>query len=145
MLIEYCDGGALDSIIVDLEKGLTEKQIAYVCREMCRLVFFSSQNIALQLLLKIEYMHFDLANDNTNCWEISEVLVSFSKHCSPKMAFVSFSKHYRRYMTCIIEILPPFELNEHFLTSSPMEREFKVHELLSCLNTPFGLPVVPEE
>jgi hypothetical protein len=36
MMIEYCDGGALDSIIVDLEKGLTEKQIAYVCREMCK-------------------------------------------------------------------------------------------------------------
>jgi STE20-like kinase len=34
MFIEYCDGGALDSIIVDLEKGLTEKQIAYVTREM---------------------------------------------------------------------------------------------------------------
>ena len=27
MFIEYCDGGALDSIIVDLEKGLTEKQV----------------------------------------------------------------------------------------------------------------------
>ena len=37
-MIEYCDGGALDSIIIDLEKGLTEKQIAYVCREMTRLV-----------------------------------------------------------------------------------------------------------
>merc|ERR1719431_2435514 len=34
MFIEYCDGGALDSIIVDLEKGLTEKQIAFVTREM---------------------------------------------------------------------------------------------------------------
>ena len=34
MLIEFCDGGALDSIIVDLAKGLTEKQIAYVCRQV---------------------------------------------------------------------------------------------------------------
>ena len=46
MLLEYCDGGALDSIIVDLEKGLTEKQIAYVCREMCRgLVYLHRNNI----------------------------------------------------------------------------------------------------
>ena len=36
IFIEFCDGGALDTIIVDLEKGLTEKQIAYVCRGMCQ-------------------------------------------------------------------------------------------------------------
>lgn len=36
MLIEFCDGGALDSIIVDLAKGLTEKQIAYVTHGMCQ-------------------------------------------------------------------------------------------------------------
>lgn len=34
MFLEFCDGGALDSIIVDLEKGLNEKQIAYVCKQM---------------------------------------------------------------------------------------------------------------
>lgn len=34
MLIEYCDGGALDSIMVELEKPLTELQIAYVCKHM---------------------------------------------------------------------------------------------------------------
>jgi STE20-like kinase len=35
IFIEFCDGGALDSVIVELEKGLTEKQIAYVCHGMC--------------------------------------------------------------------------------------------------------------
>ena len=39
MFIEYCDGGALDSIIVDLSKGLTERQIAYVCRQMCQVSY----------------------------------------------------------------------------------------------------------
>ena len=34
MLIEYCDGGALDSIMVELEKPLTEPQIAYVTKHM---------------------------------------------------------------------------------------------------------------
>jgi STE20-like kinase len=34
MLIEYCDGGALDSIMVELEKPLNELQIAYVCKHM---------------------------------------------------------------------------------------------------------------
>ena len=51
MLLEYCDGGALDSIIMDLEKGLTEKQIAYVCREICE---------ALQYLHSSRVIHRDL-------------------------------------------------------------------------------------
>ncbi|KAF4527368.1 hypothetical protein B566_EDAN015908 [Ephemera danica] len=32
----YCDGGALDSIMVELEKPLTEQQIAYLCQHMLR-------------------------------------------------------------------------------------------------------------
>ena len=44
MLIEFCDGGALDSIIIDLAKGLTEKQIAYVCRNMCEALIYLHKN-----------------------------------------------------------------------------------------------------
>ncbi|XP_063371671.1 serine/threonine-protein kinase 10 [Cydia amplana] len=46
MLLEYCDGGALDSVMSELEKGLSEKQIAYVCREMTRgLEFLHSRRV----------------------------------------------------------------------------------------------------
>ncbi|XP_045782014.1 serine/threonine-protein kinase 10 isoform X2 [Maniola jurtina] len=46
MLLEYCDGGALDSVMSELEKGLNESQIAYVCREMCRgLEFLHSRRV----------------------------------------------------------------------------------------------------
>ncbi|KAM3955298.1 LOW QUALITY PROTEIN: sterile20-like kinase [Aphomia sociella] len=46
MLLEYCDGGALDSVMAELEKGLNEGQIAYVCREMCKgLQFLHSQKV----------------------------------------------------------------------------------------------------
>ena len=55
MFIEYCDGGALDSIIVDLSKGLNEKQIAYVCREMCA---------GLEYLHKSAVIHRDLKAGN---------------------------------------------------------------------------------
>ena len=44
MFMEFCDGGALDSIIVDLAKGLTEKQIAYVCRQMVDGLIFLHKN-----------------------------------------------------------------------------------------------------
>ncbi|XP_073996948.1 sterile20-like kinase isoform X3 [Rhodnius prolixus] len=52
MLIEYCDGGALDSIMVELEKPLTEPQIAYVCLHMCRGLQFLHQNKVIHRDLK---------------------------------------------------------------------------------------------
>ncbi|GAB6023238.1 hypothetical protein CHUAL_008056 [Chamberlinius hualienensis] len=55
MLIEYCGGGAIDSIMVDLERPLTEKQIKYVCREMCQ---------GLDFLHKHKVIHRDLKAGN---------------------------------------------------------------------------------
>ncbi|XP_052757253.1 serine/threonine-protein kinase 10 isoform X2 [Galleria mellonella] len=55
MLLEYCDGGALDSVMAELEKGLNEAQIAYVCREMCR---------GLQFLHSRKVIHRDLKAGN---------------------------------------------------------------------------------
>lgn len=55
MLIEYCDGGALDSIMVELEKPLTEPQIAYVCKHMCA---------GLQHLHRNKIIHRDLKAGN---------------------------------------------------------------------------------
>ncbi|XP_045540835.1 serine/threonine-protein kinase 10 [Papilio machaon] len=55
MLLEYCDGGALDSVMAELEKGLNEAQIAYVCREMCR---------GLQFLHSRRVIHRDLKAGN---------------------------------------------------------------------------------
>ncbi|XP_015597682.1 serine/threonine-protein kinase 10 isoform X2 [Cephus cinctus] len=55
MLIEYCDGGALDSIMVELEKALTELQIAYVCQHMTR---------GLTFLHKAKVIHRDLKAGN---------------------------------------------------------------------------------
>ncbi|KAG7298469.1 hypothetical protein JYU34_018098 [Plutella xylostella] len=55
MLLEYCDGGALDSVMSELEKGLTEAQVAFVCREMCR---------GLQFLHSVRVIHRDLKAGN---------------------------------------------------------------------------------
>jgi len=55
MLIEYCDGGALDSIMVDLDKPLTEPQIAYVCQNMVR---------GLEYLHRMHIIHRDLKAGN---------------------------------------------------------------------------------
>ncbi|XP_066581483.1 STE20-like serine/threonine-protein kinase [Prorops nasuta] len=55
MLIEYCDGGAVDSIMVELEKALTELQIAYVCQHMAK---------GLAFLHKAKVIHRDLKAGN---------------------------------------------------------------------------------
>lgn len=55
MLIEYCDGGALDSIMVELEKALTEPQISYVCQQMTK---------GLTFLHKSKIIHRDLKAGN---------------------------------------------------------------------------------
>lgn len=55
MLIEYCDGGAVDSIMVELEKALTEMQIAYICQHMTKGLIF---------LHKSKVVHRDLKAGN---------------------------------------------------------------------------------
>ena len=55
MFIEFCGGGALDSIMVDLEKGLTEPMIQYVCHEMC---------LALEFLHRHYVIHRDIKAGN---------------------------------------------------------------------------------
>lgn len=52
MLIEFCEGGAIDSIMLDLEKALTEPQIKYVCREMCKGLKFLHENKVIHRDLK---------------------------------------------------------------------------------------------
>ncbi|XP_076814978.1 serine/threonine-protein kinase 10-like isoform X1 [Clavelina lepadiformis] len=55
VLIEFCDGGALDSIMVELERGLNEDQIKVVCRQTCE---------ALQYLHQRKIIHRDLKAGN---------------------------------------------------------------------------------
>ena len=55
MYIEFCGGGAIDSIMVDLEKPLTEAQVQYVCHEMC---------VGLGFLHSKKVIHRDLKAGN---------------------------------------------------------------------------------
>lgn len=55
MFIEFCGGGAMDSIMVDLEKPLTEQQIRYVCHEMC---------VGLDMLHRSHVIHRDIKAGN---------------------------------------------------------------------------------
>lgn len=52
MYLEYCDGGAMDSIMADLYRPLTEPQIAYVCKYLVEaLVYIHSQKVCIAVFV----------------------------------------------------------------------------------------------
>ena len=55
LYIEFCEGGAIDSIMVDLEKPLTEPQIRYIANQVC---------VGLDFLHKNKVIHRDLKAGN---------------------------------------------------------------------------------
>lgn len=55
IMIEFCAGGAVDAVMLDLDKGLTEPQIKVVCRQMFE---------ALHYLHNMKIIHRDLKAGN---------------------------------------------------------------------------------
>ncbi|XP_003376897.1 putative kinase domain protein [Trichinella spiralis] len=55
LMLEFCSGGAVDSIMVELEKPLNESQIRYICHEICE---------GLQFLHNCFVIHRDLKAGN---------------------------------------------------------------------------------
>lgn len=51
-MLEFCGGGAIDSIMIELEKPLTESQIAYVTRNVCNALEYLHKNFIIHRDLK---------------------------------------------------------------------------------------------
>lgn len=81
MLIEYCDGGAVDSIMVELEKALTEAQIAYVCQHMTK---------GLAFLHKSRVIHRDLKAGNVLLTMAGGVKIGKPEFTKPAFFFSPF-------------------------------------------------------
>ena len=47
MYIEYCSGGAVDSIMLDLDRPLTEPEIRCICKQMCEALEFLHRNLVI--------------------------------------------------------------------------------------------------
>lgn len=52
MYLEYCDGGAMDSIMRDLDRPLAEPQIAYVCKHLVEALVYIHENKVIHRDLK---------------------------------------------------------------------------------------------
>ncbi|KAK0396487.1 hypothetical protein QR680_001736 [Steinernema hermaphroditum] len=52
IMLEFCAGGAVDGIMLELEKPLTEPQIAYVSRFVCKALIFLHENGVIHRDLK---------------------------------------------------------------------------------------------
>ncbi|XP_056323294.1 serine/threonine-protein kinase 10 [Danio aesculapii] len=52
ILLEYCPGGALDDIMLELERGLTEQQISEVCWQTLQALFYLHQHHIIHRDLK---------------------------------------------------------------------------------------------
>jgi serine/threonine protein kinase len=52
MMLEFCAGGAVDGIMVELGKPLTEQQIAYVTHGVCNALAFLHLNNTIHRDLK---------------------------------------------------------------------------------------------
>ncbi|VDM75799.1 unnamed protein product [Strongylus vulgaris] len=52
MMLEFCGGGAVDAIMIELEKPLTEKQIAYIARYTCEAMAFLHESNVIHRDLK---------------------------------------------------------------------------------------------
>ena len=73
MLLEFCDGGAVDSIMVELDRGLKEPQIAYVTRGMVE---------GLQYLHQNKVVHRDIKAGNVLL--TTDGGVKLSEWCRPR-------------------------------------------------------------
>ena len=52
MYIEFCAGGAVDSIMLELDRPLSEPEIRCICRQMCEALEFLHRNLVIHRDLK---------------------------------------------------------------------------------------------
>jgi len=52
MYIEFCSGGAVDSIMLDLERPLSEPEIRCICHQMCEALEFLHRNLIIHRDIK---------------------------------------------------------------------------------------------
>ncbi|GFO41039.1 serine/threonine-protein kinase 10 [Plakobranchus ocellatus] len=96
MFIEFCEGGALDSIMVDLEKPLTEPMIRFVAHEMCEALAYlhdhkvihrdiKAGNVLLTLDGEVKLADFGVSAKNTKTLQRRDTFIGTPYWMAPEV------------------------------------------------------------
>ncbi|KAK2827751.1 hypothetical protein Q7C36_018677 [Tachysurus vachellii] len=103
IMIEFCPGGAVDAIMLELERGLTEKQIQVVCKQMLEaLVYLHSMkiihrdlkagNILLMLDGDIKLADFGVSAKNTKTLQRRDSFIGTPYWMAPEVVMCETAK-----------------------------------------------------
>ncbi|TRY57711.1 hypothetical protein DNTS_025922 [Danionella cerebrum] len=103
ILIEYCPGGALDDIMLELERGLTEQQISEVCCQTLQALSYLHQhhiihrdlkagNILLTLEGQVKLADFGVSAKNDNTLQKRSTFIGTPYWMPPEVIMCETSK-----------------------------------------------------
>lgn len=93
MLLELCGGGAVDGIMIELEKPLIESQISYIAKYTNEaLIFLHDRNV----------IHRDLKAGNILL--TADAVVKLGKSFPPRLAQLFCSFLFRPHFLCLREV-----------------------------------------
>ncbi|KAM9450400.1 serine/threonine-protein kinase 10 [Clarias gariepinus] len=103
IMIEFCPGGAVDAIMLDLDRGLTEKQIQVICKQMLEaLVYLHSMkiihrdlkagNILLMLDGDIKLADFGVSAKNTKTLQRRGTFIGTPYWMAPEVVMCETTK-----------------------------------------------------
>ncbi|KTF98046.1 hypothetical protein cypCar_00007670 [Cyprinus carpio] len=103
ILIEYCPGGALDDIMLELERGLTEQQISEVCCQSLQALSYLHQhhiihrdlkagNILLTMDGQVKLADFGVSAKNDNTLQKRSTFIGTPYWMAPEVIMCETSK-----------------------------------------------------
>ncbi|KAJ8395903.1 hypothetical protein AAFF_G00027860 [Aldrovandia affinis] len=103
ILIEFCPGGALDDIMLELERGLSEQQISEVCCQTLQALCYLHQrhiihrdlkagNILLTLEGQVKLADFGVSAQNTNTLQRRATFIGTPYWMAPEVILCETSK-----------------------------------------------------
>uniref|UniRef100_A0A9J8CQT8 non-specific serine/threonine protein kinase n=1 Tax=Cyprinus carpio carpio TaxID=630221 RepID=A0A9J8CQT8_CYPCA len=103
ILIEYCPGGALDDIMLELERGLTEQQISEVCCQSLQALSYLHQhhiihrdlkagNILLTMDGQVKLADFGVSAQNDNTLQKRSTFIGTPYWMAPEVIMCETSK-----------------------------------------------------
>ncbi|KAI4878568.1 hypothetical protein NFI96_010207 [Prochilodus magdalenae] len=103
IMIEFCPGGAVDAIMLELDRGLTEKQIQVICRQMLEALVYlhgmkiihrdlKAGNVLLMLEGDIKLADFGVSAKNTKTLQRRDSFIGTPYWMAPEVVMCETTK-----------------------------------------------------